>query len=227
MHASHPISYEHGKRAIHTWMKMWRCVSTLRALALAAERWIRACVAAVQRCLKLEEGVHWRTEVGPLEEIVPRTTLSCGPSIRAVQECPQHGIRWRRLCDHMLPRGMHVPSGRSMSARGVRAEPIGNTGQRRSVSWMHAARYGAASGVGAWRSSSSRRREARSYMCQKQARYAARQRNPNELIGRGAPGCPGAERGLPRGSCACGLSQRFRHGRVPGSALARRAATQW
>ena len=60
-----------------------------------------------------------------------------------------------------------------MSARGVRAEPIGNTGQRRSVSWMHAARYGAASGVGAWRSSSSRRREARSYICQKQARYMA------------------------------------------------------
>ena len=117
--------------------------------------------------------LHWRTEVGPLEEIVPRTALSCGPSIRAVQECPQHGIRWRRLCDHMLPRGMHVPSGRSMSARGVRIEPIAATGQRRSVSWMHAARYGAASGVGAWRSSSSRRREARSYMCQKQARYMA------------------------------------------------------
>ena len=58
MHASHPISHEHGKRAIHTCMKRWRCVllSTLRALALAAERWIRACVAAVQRCLKLEEG---------------------------------------------------------------------------------------------------------------------------------------------------------------------------
>eukprot|EP00964_Phaeocystis_antarctica_P146389 scaffold112649_cov72-Phaeocystis_antarctica.AAC.4 len=53
----------------------------------------------------------------------------------------------------------------------------------------------------------------------------------NELVGRGALWAArskyGAERGLRSGeAAACGLSQRFRHGRVPGSALARRAATQ-
>ena len=182
---------------------------------------------AVQRCLKLEAAPTDST--GPLGA---EGLLFGGPSIRAVQECPQHGIRWRRLCDHMLPHGMHVPSGRSMSARGVRAEPIGNTGQRRSVSWTHATRYGAASGVGAWRSSSSRRREARSYMCQKQARYGPRHSaNPTSLLAEELRAAwsklwNGAERGLRRATAVWAEPAVFRHGRVPGSALAHRAATQ-
>ena len=157
---------------MHTLIKvLCGALSTLRATAYAAVRWIRACVAQYKGVRSWRKVcLHRRTELcapwgGPL------VLWDKYPGCSRV-----HGIHtatrgvlcvWTPALPHMLPRGMHVPLGRSMSARGVRIEPCAATGQRRSVSWTHAARYGAASGVGAWRSSSLRRREARSCMCVK------------------------------------------------------------